>query len=87
MSVRYFAADALRKLNKTDQEVIQTLIDCLDQTEDSVICEFSIASLGNLGEQAKIIESHLVKWIEKHQQSEYVNDGIDALWNIVTAKA
>jgi hypothetical protein len=43
----------------------------------------STEALGDLGKTNDLIQPKIIQWIEQHQDSEYVGNGIDALWLIV----
>ena len=43
-------------------------------------------ALGKLGKKSAHILPQLVKWIEQHQDSEYIGRGIDVLWDLVVGE-
>ncbi|MBD2079972.1 hypothetical protein [Leptolyngbya sp. FACHB-17] len=58
------------------------MLELLKGPEDGVRSSAAEA-LGKLGKVDRSIEPKLVQWIEQNQDSEYVRNGIDALWQIV----
>ncbi len=43
-------------------------------------------ALGNLGKKSRNATTAVAHWIEQNRDSDYVDDGIDALWDLVTGE-
>jgi HEAT repeat protein len=83
--VRDSAANALGNLGNGSEVVVQGLLALLKDEDWSV--RYSAANaLGNLGKKNRGLVTAVVQWIEQHQDSEYVGDGIDVLWDLVTGE-
>jgi HEAT repeat protein len=89
-SVRISAADALGNLGVREalrmqhrsQTVIGVLLAGLSDGESSA--RISAANiLGKLGKTSTDVVAAVVRWIEQHQDSEYLGNVIDALWDAV----
>ncbi|MBD2060262.1 HEAT repeat domain-containing protein [Oculatella sp. FACHB-28] len=86
--VRSSAAEALGKLGKDSEAVVQGLLGLL-QDPDFMVRYRAASALGELGKKTAVgvPAEHIVfavaEWIEQHQDSEYVGDGVDALWGLV----
>ncbi len=76
----------LGDLGNTSEEVTNALLDMLKNKDSEVssIASFTLRRLGKI--HVQIIDS-IVQWIEQHQSSEYVDNGIDILWNLVAEEA
>jgi hypothetical protein len=42
--------------------------------------------LSNLGKKIERITSTVAQWIKQHQDTEYVGNGINVLWDLMTDK-
>mgnify|MGYP006276517075 FL=1 len=84
--VRSGAASALGELGVASDSVIQALLDRLTD-EDYMVCSGAAIALGNLAHKSPSIIPQLVAWIEQHQGSDYLGNGIDALWVAVVDKS
>jgi predicted NACHT family NTPase len=83
--VRYSAAVALGNLGNTSQAVIAALLLRLEDRSSSVrYCAASV--LGKLGLKSSDVLTAVVQWIDRHQDTEYVGSGINALWNLVAGE-
>ena len=40
-------------------------------------------AIGNIGKSEPELINLMTNWIEQHQNTEYVGNGIDVLWNLV----
>jgi HEAT repeat protein len=83
--VRYHAADALGNLGNGSEVVVQKLLALLKH-EDWSVRSSAADALGNLGKKNRDLVTAVVQWIEQHQDSEYVGNGIDVLWDLVTGE-
>ncbi|MBD2079967.1 HEAT repeat domain-containing protein [Leptolyngbya sp. FACHB-17] len=79
---RESAADALGKLGTTTDPVITELLKLL-KDEDCSVRSSVAAALGKLGKCDQSIEPRIAQWIEQNQDSENIEYGIEALWQIV----
>jgi HEAT repeat protein len=75
----------LGKLGNGSQEVVQGLLALLKHERSSVGSR-AAAALGKLGKKNRDLVTAVVQWIEQHQDSEYVGNGIDVLWDLVTGE-
>ncbi|NET68352.1 MAG: NACHT domain-containing protein [Moorea sp. SIO1G6] len=78
--VRMMAADALGKLGNSSDTVVNALIALLEDN-DFFMRSSASRALVQLGKRSII--PTLTEWIEQHQDSDYVGNGIDVLWNLV----
>jgi HEAT repeat protein len=84
--VRSEAASHLGQLGINSEVVVNALLDRLTD-DDSNVRSKAATALGTLGKQTAKIAPQLADWLEQHQQFDYVSDGINALWSIVTEQA
>ncbi|MBP5975955.1 HEAT repeat domain-containing protein [Brasilonema sp. CT11] len=84
-TVRYHAADALGNLGNSSDFVVQTLLALLKDKHSTVRYNAADA-LGNLGKKTPSLATAVAQWIEQHQDSRYVGNGIDLLWDLVTSE-
>ncbi|WP_104909120.1 HEAT repeat domain-containing protein [Nostoc sp. 'Lobaria pulmonaria (5183) cyanobiont'] len=84
-SVRYRAAFALGKLGNASPQVVEALLGLL-QDKSGIVCYSAAQALGKLGKNSSNVTATVAKWISQHQDSEYVGNGIDALWNLVVTE-
>ncbi|MBE8970618.1 HEAT repeat domain-containing protein [Nostocales cyanobacterium LEGE 12452] len=84
-SVRYFAAGALGKLGSASPKVVEALLGLLKDDSGSVRYPAAEA-LGKLGKNSTNVTGTVAKWISQNQDSEYVGNGIDTLWNLVVTE-
>ncbi len=64
------------------EEVLDTLVELL-KDEDSYMPSSAADALGKLDRKSTDVVAAAVRWIEQHQDSEYIGNGIDALWDAV----
>ena len=83
--VRFRAALALGKLGKAEPTVVTALLETLND-EESLVHSRAALALGKLGKTSADVLLSLKQWIEQHQDSEYVGDGIDALWDLMVGE-
>jgi predicted NACHT family NTPase/HEAT repeat protein len=83
--VRYSAASALGKLGNASEAVISALLLRLEDGEGAVRSSAAEA-LGKLGLKSSEVLPAVVQWIDRHQDTEYVGSGIDALWDLVAGE-
>ncbi len=84
--VRSSAADALVRLGKNSDQIINTLLQLL-QDEHSSVRSSAASALGKLGKKSPKIISQITQWLEENQDYEYVGNGINALWDMVTEES
>jgi len=53
---------------------------------DSFVRSDAAEALGSLGKKSNHILPMIIQWIQQHQDSEYVGNGIDALWYLVVGE-
>ncbi|MEH2026910.1 HEAT repeat domain-containing protein [Nostoc sp.] len=83
--VRYSAASALGKLGNASPQVVEALLGLLK--DESEIVRYSAAeALGKLGKNSSNVTVTVAEWISQHQDSKYIGNGIDALWNLVVTE-
>ncbi|NEO37376.1 MAG: NACHT domain-containing protein [Moorea sp. SIOASIH] len=83
--VRVRAAIALGKLGNSSETVVSTLLAQLQ--DDKFYMRVRAASaLGKLGKTSNHVLPTVIKWIEQHQDSDYVGSGIDVLWDLVVGE-
>lgn len=83
--VRPSAVFALGKLGNTSDIVVNALLDCL-QNADSTMRSSAVFALGELGKKSNNLVTAVVQWIEQQRDSDYLGDGIDALWDLVVGQ-
>jgi HEAT repeat protein len=81
-AVRSSAANALGRLGNASESVAQALLPRLED-ENGIVRSSAANALGELGKTNDSIQPQIIQWIEQHQDSENVGDGIDALGAIV----
>ncbi|QLE58290.1 NACHT domain-containing NTPase [Nostoc sp. TCL26-01] len=84
--VRCDAASALGKLGNAAPEVVSQLLALL-QDKSGLVCSRAAEALGNLGKKSSDITATIAQWISQHQDSEYLGNGIDVLWELVVAES
>lgn len=80
--VREYAAITLGELGNGSPQVVEPLLIRLGD-EDSTVAKNAANSLAELGKNCSDITSTVIEWISQHQDTEYVGNGIDALWMLV----
>ena len=82
--VRRKTAEALSKLLDTSNEVIirALLVDL--SSNNILICEKVASALTNISKQSPNVKTLVVEWIQQHENSNFVGNGIDVLWDLVT---
>jgi len=80
--VRIQVIIALGNLGKDSEEVHQALLALL-KDEDKQMRISTAKALGGLGKKSSEVISTVIHWIELHQDSEYVGNEIDVLWDLV----
>ncbi|MBN3876899.1 HEAT repeat domain-containing protein [Nostoc sp. JL23] len=83
--VRDSATEALGKLGNASPQVMEALVGLLKDDNGSVR-NSAAQALGKLGKNSSNVTVTVAEWISQHQDSEYVGNGIDALWNLVVTK-
>ncbi|NEP26433.1 HEAT repeat domain-containing protein [Moorena sp. SIO3I6] len=83
--LRRWSAIALGKLGKSSEAVVNALLALL-QDNDSFVRRSAAKALGQLGKPSNHVLPTVIKWIEQHQDSDYVGRGIDALWDLVVGE-
>ncbi|NEO93624.1 MAG: NACHT domain-containing protein [Moorea sp. SIO3G5] len=83
--VRVSAAEALGKLGNSSEDVVNALLARL-QDDDYYVRGRAAYALSQLGKTSNHVLPTVIKWIEQHQDSEYVGSGIDALWDLVVGR-
>ncbi|MEG5232288.1 HEAT repeat domain-containing protein [Microcoleus sp. B3-D3] len=83
--VRYSAAEALGNLGNASESVISALLLSLEDGQEFVRRQATEA-LGKLGLKSSDVLPAVVQWIDRHQDTEYVGSGIDALWDLVAGE-
>ncbi|MBN3888938.1 MAG: NACHT domain-containing protein [Nostoc sp. JL31] len=67
------------------QKVLAELLGLLK--DESEIVRYSAAeALGKLGKNSSNVTATVAEWILQHQDSKYVGNGIDTLWNLVVTE-
>jgi HEAT repeat protein len=83
--VRSSAVFALSRLGNASKEVISELLARLEDKDSHL--RYSAASIwGKLSKKSGNVITDVAQWIEQHQDSEYVGNGIDALWHLVAGE-
>ncbi|KAB8334198.1 HEAT repeat domain-containing protein [Scytonema tolypothrichoides VB-61278] len=54
--------------------------------EDEGVRYTAADALGKLGKKTPSLATAVAQWIELHQDSKYVGNGIDLLWDLVTSE-
>ncbi len=85
LQVRSDAVSSLGKLGNTSETVVSALLEQL-QNEQSSTHYRTVRALGNLGKKSSDFVTAVTQWISLHQDSEYVGNGIDALWDMVVGE-
>ncbi|MBN4001292.1 HEAT repeat domain-containing protein [Nostoc sp. LPT] len=83
--VRESAAEALGKLGNASPLVVEALLGLLND-ESKGVRNSATEALGKLGKNSSNVTATVAEWISQHQDSEYVGNGIDALWNLVVTE-
>ncbi|KST65567.1 HEAT repeat domain-containing protein [Mastigocoleus testarum] len=81
-SVRVGAAIGLGNSGNGAPQIVQPLLTRLGDEHFSVR-ESAADALANLGKNCNYIKPAVIEWIFQHQDTEYVGNGIDALWMLV----
>jgi HEAT repeat protein len=82
-NVRFSSAEVLANWGKAPESVLQELLAKNNGKNSNMKFERVAGALSNLSKKTDGVASLLTQWIEKHQDSEIVGNGIDALWKIV----
>ena len=80
--VRSAAVDALGEIGKSEPKVIEALLPLLKDS-DFMVRSAAADAIGNIGKSEPELINLMTNWIEQHQNTEYVGNGIDVLWNLV----
>jgi len=64
------------------EEVLDALVELL-KDEKSYLRSSAADALGKLHQKSDDVAAAVVRWIEQHQDLEYIGNGIDALWDAV----
>ncbi|HEY9800215.1 MAG TPA: HEAT repeat domain-containing protein [Leptolyngbyaceae cyanobacterium] len=84
-NMRYVATVALGNLGNGKPEVVAQLLALLQDNSEGV--RYGAAeALVNLGKNSRDITTNVVEWISQHQDSEYLGEGIDVLWDLVVGE-
>ncbi|MEH2178084.1 NACHT domain-containing protein [Nostoc sp.] len=83
--VRNSAASALGKFGNALPQVVEALLG-LVKDESQSVRNSAASALGKLGKNSSNVTAIVAEWISQHQDSKYVGDGIDALWNLVVTE-
>ena len=73
---------ALGNLGNTSDKVIEALLKALSNSNNFTFMQARLA-LVKLGRQSPQVLPLIVNWIQEHQDSEFVVNGIDVLWDLV----
>ena len=84
--VRESAAEALGKLGKASEQVVKALIARLDD-ESEYVRDSVAEALGKLGKKSDSILPLVTQWLQQNQNSAYIGNGIDALWDLVAEES
>ncbi|MDZ8239416.1 MAG: HEAT repeat domain-containing protein [Nostoc sp. ChiQUE01a] len=79
-NVRFHAALALSKIGS--EAAIPGLIKLIEHPESSVRSSAADA-LGQIGKKISSLVTTLAQWIKEHENSKYVGDAINLLWDLV----
>jgi HEAT repeat protein len=80
--VRSRAANASGELRNSSERIIEELLGLLADF-DYLVRLNAVYALGKLGKKFPEIIPSIDQWIAQHQESEYIRNGIDALWMLV----
>ncbi len=83
--VRSRAANTLGKLGNDSEVVLTALLERLND-EDFFVRSSAVDALGKLGKKSRHATTAVAHWIEQNRDSDYVDDGIDALWSLVAGE-
>ncbi|WP_427157471.1 HEAT repeat domain-containing protein [Aliinostoc sp. HNIBRCY26] len=78
--VRFGAADALGKVGA--EVAIFHLLELLKDS-NSIVRSSAAGALSKIDEKTHSVVINLSQWINENQDSEYIGDGIDLLWDLV----
>ena len=84
-SVRREAEFALGRLGNASEAVISALLQRLEDGQ-GLVRYFTASALGKLGIKSSEVLPAVVQWIDRHQDTEYVGSGINALWDLVAGE-
>ncbi len=73
---------ALENLDNGSDQVVQVLLNTLNNEKWRVRSR-AVKALGKLGKTSDRVLPAVLEWLDRHQDSEYIGAGIDALWEIV----
>ena len=77
------ADETLISSAQSTNESIAVLLAQLQENSPEILSRVT-RTLVDLGRQSDAIERALVKWIEQHQDKNFVGNGIDVLWELVS---
>ena len=90
-NVRSRAAASLGQLGTASDAVVTGLLNLLKDDSWNFysdnferVSDGAAKSLVTLGKRSNRVEPALVNWIEQHQNDDFVSNGIDALWDLVS---
>ncbi len=83
--VRVEAAKSLSELGNSSEPVVQALLALL-KNENYSVRSRAAELLGNLGKKVSGVTSAVAQWVEQYQDAEYVESGINVLWDLVADK-
>jgi HEAT repeat protein/energy-coupling factor transporter ATP-binding protein EcfA2 len=83
--VRFSAGDALGNLGNDSEAVLTALLESL-KDEDYSVHSSAANALGKLDKKSRNATTAVAHWIEQNRDSEYVEYGINVLWNLVTGE-
>ncbi|WP_293093761.1 HEAT repeat domain-containing protein [Moorena sp. SIO3I6] len=83
--VRITAANALVTLGNSSETLVNALLELLNDNGYSVGSSAADA-LVELGKTSNHVLPTVIEWIEQHQDSDYVGNGIDVLWDLVVGR-
>ena len=78
----YLRQRPLGKIGHDSPELITALLPLL-QDDDSSIRYSAAGALGKIGQDSPELISLIESWLEQNQDTEYVGNGIDLLWNLL----
>lgn len=81
--VRLSAAETLGNIGKDNPQAIAALLSLLKDKNYDLRWRAARA-LSNIGKDNPEAITLMANWINEHQDTEYVGNGIDVLWNLVT---
>ena len=82
--VRRNATWALVNSGVNNEQVIKALFNSL-KDEHEYVRDGAARALGEIGKNDKEITAVVIKWLKQRQDSEYIGDGIDALWDLTSS--